>query len=486
MGKASKWFRGLLGLKNTDPNQNQAQKPPPKKKWSFAKSHKEKDGQKSQQAVVPGGEDDTDASKHAIAVAAATAAVAEAAVAAAQAAAAVVQLTSSGRNISMAGGGGDVAATACVTQSGAGYGSREKWAAVMIQSHFRAYLSRRALRALKALVKLQALVRGRLVRKQTAYALRRLQALVRAQVRARAGRVLISESPHSSMKSSHFNYAGPATPEKFEHVIRARSMKHDQLMMLKRNGSKSNGSVNYDPEKSRMSRIRLDSRMGERLSEQGSFTRTLPTDDDRNDKILEVDTGNSHVASKHRSLFYSSHLSMGSDQNCQSFSTSKDSTAHQSVLSPSGEVQSFSPLKFAVDADESAFCTAENSPTFYSASSRGCSSKRGAFTPTKSDGSRSCLSGYPDHPNYMAYTESSKAKVRSLSAPKQRPQFERSSSMKRYSIHGYGDSRSTQRVSALHANFTNKAYPGSGRLDRLGVPIRGDIAGFSGGHWHRY
>lgn len=66
--------------------------------------------------------------------------------------------------------------------------------------------SKRALRALKALVKLQALVRGHLVRKQTAYALRRLQALVRAQVRARAGRGFSSESPHSSIKSSHVSY----------------------------------------------------------------------------------------------------------------------------------------------------------------------------------------------------------------------------------------------------------------------------------------
>ncbi|XP_011081019.1 uncharacterized protein LOC105164138 [Sesamum indicum] len=483
MGKAYKWFRSLLGLKSIDPAHNQ--KPSPKKKWSFAKSHKGKDPLKPlQHAVVPGAHNDDEASKHAIAVAAATAAVAEAAVAAAQAAAAVVQLTSSGRNISVAGSVGDDTAVASVTQSGAGYGSREEWAAVTIQSHFRAYLSRRALRALKALVKLQALVRGHLVRKQTAYVLKRLQALLRAQVRARTGRILISESPHSNTKPSQFNYPGPGTPDKFEHVVRARSMKHDHLMMLERNGSKSTGSVNYDPEKQR---IWMDSRMGERLWEQASFTRTLPPEDDRAYKILEVDTGNPNSMSRRRSLFYSSHLSMGSDQNCQSFSTSKDSTTRQSVLSPSsGEAQSLSPLKFVQDVDESAFCTADNSPTFLSASSRGGSSKRGAiFTPAKSDGTRSCLSGYSDHPNYMAYTESSKAKVRSLSAPKQRPQFERSSSTKRYSVHGCGDSRPAQRVSALHANFTNKAYPGSGRLDRLGMPIRGDLAGPTCSHWHR-
>lgn len=210
-------------------------------------------------------------------------------------------------------------------------------------------------------------------------------------------------------------------------------------------------------------------------------------EDSRSDKILEVDTGSiPHANSKRRSLFYSCHLSVGSDQIYPSYTTSKDS-AHQSNRSlSSGEVQSLSPLKFAENVDESAFCTAENSPAFYSASSRGGSSKRGSFTPTKSDGTRSCLSGYSDHPNYMAFTESSKAKVRSLSAPKQRPQYERSSSTKRYSVHGYGEPRPTQRVSTLHSNFTNKAYPGSGRLDRSGLPVRSEFDGFNGGNWHRF
>lgn len=227
-------------------------------------------------------------------------------------------------------------------------------------------------------------------------------------------------------------------------------------MKMQRNGSRSSGFIlphHHDPEKPRASR---------RSWEHG---------DDRSDKILEVDTGNIQV--KRRSLFCSSHLSLGSEQNFPSYTTSKDSTARQSIRSlSSGEVQSPTPLKFAeedADADESA--------TFYSASSR-----------SKSDGTRSCLSGYTDHPNYMSYTESSKAKLRSLSAPRQRRYYERSSSAKRYTDQGYGDSVPTQRVSTLHANFTSKAYPGSGRLDRSGMPVRGDFEGFSGGggNWQRF
>ncbi|GER40509.1 IQ-domain 22 [Striga asiatica] len=445
MGKASRWFRNLLGLKTTDPGRCLPRRSPAKKRWSFAKSDREIDRE------LRGGDDCSDAGKQAIAVAAATAAVAEAAVAAAQAATAVVHLTSSGMNIPTAGAGRAARPQAHVSGRGARYGRRdEEWAAVIVQSHFRAYLSRKALRALKALVKIQALVRGYLVRKQTAYALRRLQVLVRAQARARAGRFLYYESPQSSMKSSNFNYQGPPTPEKSERaVIRARTMKQELSTMLKRNSSNSNSST------------RLDSRTSEKSHHQ--------TDIDKFDKILEVDSWNPHVTSRNRTLSY----------------MSKDSTArYQSALSTSScEAQSSGPRPKKQDTGESTFCTAENSSTFYSAAS----SRKGGFTPTESDGSRSCFSNYSDFPSYMACTESSKAKARSLSAPKQRPQFERSSSTKRYSIHGFGDLRSGHRVSSgLQADFTSKAYPGSGRLDRLGVPVRGDVSGFSEGNWYRY
>nr|XP_043627840.1 protein IQ-DOMAIN 22 [Erigeron canadensis] len=391
MGKTSRFFLSLFGFKNNDPPTSRGEHNKQlKRRWSFVKSRR---GNSSLPRIRETSNsldltsfhhhecnlyENEDPNKHAIELAAATTAVVDAAVAAAHASKEVVRMIS--------------ASSSRTT----GYSGRDKLAAIKIQSCFRAYLARRALRALKALVRLQAVVRGHILRKQTADMMRRLQALVRAQARARALRSQFYDptTNYNNKPISHFYHHGPPTPEKFEHLPHT---KHDHRPIFKRNSSKT-----YD---------------------RGIM----------NDKIVEVDI-------VRRKLYQPDQVSFGYSH---SISTSRGSTFQPTSSSPcaSCEVNSF---------DDSI---------------------RGVSKPIKSDGPRSCISGYSDHPNYMAYTESSRAKVRSLSAPRLRSQFEISSNSTKTDF-GYKYGSGMPRVPTIKDSFAKKAaYSGSGRLDRLGIPV---------------
>ncbi|KAG6528195.1 hypothetical protein ZIOFF_010345 [Zingiber officinale] len=449
MGKATRWLRGLFVGKKPDLDAPAVSEK--RRQWNFVVPFREKAQQKQrragQAAAAGAGErkgfnggafvssqDEEEQRTRGVAIAVATAVVAEAAVATSQAATAVVRLTSSG-----------MASPALLSSLASAFYKMEEAAASKIQAAFRGYLvlarthpshysacfhlfssletvtapllipvmnhvfgelfcvgvvkARRALKALRGLVKLQALVRGYIVRKQAAEALRCMQALVRVQARARAQRVFRSEQPHHFKKFPRRHARTSSRPATSDSAMRDRI---------------NSAGLNW-----------LDEWMEERYCDSHGSVDAYK-DDDKNAKVLEVDPGKAQ-------LHHSSCSTLTSDRNSLSF---------LSVISGQSSIietqqQSLRRMKLPFK-----FHNYGESPQCYSASSRPGSSRRGAPTPSKSDCSRSLFSGYSDYPNYMADTESSKAKIRSCSAPKQRPEVQ------------------------------NKIYSGSGKLDRSGKLIR--------------
>ncbi|CBI31498.3 unnamed protein product, partial [Vitis vinifera] len=184
MGKKGNWFSAVKKALSPEPKEKKDKTTPKSKKKWFGK-HKNLDPVSSSTenamplpAPAPPIEDvklteaENEQSKHAYSVALATAVAAEAAVAAAHAAAEVVRLTT-------------------VTRfSGK---SKEEVAAIKIQTAFRGYLARRALRALRGLVRLKSLIQGQSVKRQATTTLRCMQTLARVQSQIRARRIRMSE-----------------------------------------------------------------------------------------------------------------------------------------------------------------------------------------------------------------------------------------------------------------------------------------------------
>ncbi|CAI9780160.1 unnamed protein product [Fraxinus pennsylvanica] len=188
MGRKGSWFSSVKKALTPNSKKKKAQKASKsEKKWvdedkpSVSGTPNPETIQVSNPHPLPPLEDDEDVklteaeneqTKHAYSVAVATAAAAEAAVAAAQAAAEVVRLTT-------------------VTQFTGK--PKEEVAAIKIQTAFRGYLARRALRALRGLVRLKSLVDGPTVKRQTANTLKCMQTLSRVHSQIQWRRLKMSE-----------------------------------------------------------------------------------------------------------------------------------------------------------------------------------------------------------------------------------------------------------------------------------------------------
>ncbi|XP_027357410.1 protein IQ-DOMAIN 14-like [Abrus precatorius] len=394
MGRATRWLKSLFGIKrDKEHKQNSNFGDPRSMKWSSSENTNNSRVLCHNPATIPPNispeeaawlqsfytETEKEQNKHAIAVAAATAAAADAAVAAAQAAVAVVRLTSHGRG-TMFGVGPDI------------------WAAIKIQTVFRGYLARKALRALKGLVKLQALVRGYLVRKQANETLHSMQALVRAQSTIR--------SQKSGRVKSTNNEAC-----RFQNRAR-RSMER------------------FDDTRSEYAAPIHNRRLS------SSFDATINNNNsvDGSPKIVEVDTGRPKSRSRRTNTSISD---FGDDPSFQALSSPFPIPYKTPARLSIPDHRNLQDSEWGLTGEECRFSTAQSTPRF--ANSCSCGSVA-PVTPNSVCTENLFLSQYGNFPNYMASTQSFKAKLRSHSAPKQRPE---PGPRKRLSLNEMMESRSS-------------------------------------------
>ncbi|KAK7398999.1 hypothetical protein VNO78_10174 [Psophocarpus tetragonolobus] len=368
MGRAIRWLKGLFGIKT---DRDRKENLNSGTKWCH--SDRGSRGLCHNPTTIPPNispaeaawlqsfysETEKEQNKHAIAVAAATAAAADAAVAAAQAAVAVVRLTSHGNCRDTMFGGG-----------------QERSAVVKIQTVFRGYLARKALRALKGLVKLQALVRGYLVRKQAAATLHSMQALIRAQATVR------------SKKSGGLTNAKNEI-HRFQPQARRSMERFDDIK-----------SEYIAPIHSRRLSSSFDATMNNANSVDGS------------PKIVEVDTGRPKSRSRRSNTSMSD---FGDDPSFQAL-PSPLPFPHLSIPNH----KNLHDSEWGLTGEECRFSTAQSTPRFTNSCSCG-SVVVAPMTPRTVCADNFFYGQYHNFPNYMASTQSFKAKLRSHSAPKQRP-----------------------------------------------------------------
>ncbi|KAF9673105.1 hypothetical protein SADUNF_Sadunf11G0114100 [Salix dunnii] len=374
-----------------------------------------------------------DGEKLAIAVAAATAATADAAAVTAQASAEIVRLT---RPASI-------------------FVRAKLQAAIVIQTAFRGYLARRALRALKGLVKLQAVVRGHNVRKQAKITLQCMEALVRVQDQVRDQRARV---PHEWSRRSMFSETNSSWEFKYLHDIRERKhMSRDVSSVLDDWDDRrcTNEEIEAMVESKKEAAIKREKALAYAFSSQIWRSRRNPSAGDEkeleerarwldrwmatkqwetssrastdrkdsNIKTVEMDTSRPFsysTAATSQRLQTQNHLQKHPPRHsvASPFHRSHSSLSlHQSPITPSPckpkplRVRSASPRCLKEENKcYSAAHTPSLSSRYFMNNDIGRCGMMGA-----SGGAATML------PNYMAATESAKARVRTQSAPRQRP-----------------------------------------------------------------
>ncbi|CAL5443891.1 unnamed protein product [Camellia sinensis] len=363
MGKATRWLRGFLGMKKEKENVENSNSGDrkEKKRWNFGKSGRDSGVVGEIPANVPATNDTAWLRSY----------FAETEKEQNKHAIVVAAATAAAADAAVAAAQAAVAVVRLTSQGrGALFcGGREKWAAVRIQTVFRGYLARKAHRALKGLVKLQALVRGYLVRKRATATLHCMQALIRAQATVRSQRA-------------------------------RRLLKKDNK---------------YQPEiRARRSMGRIDETWSEFHSKRlSASTENSLSAFDESPKIVEIDTYRPRSRSSRRMNTL--------------MSDSCEDPYYQTVSSPLPcpiparlsipECRNLPEFDWGFNGDDYRFSTAQSTPRLANSYR-----SNAPVTPAKSVCGDSFFRPYSNFPNYMTNTQSFNAKLRSHSAPKQRPE----------------------------------------------------------------
>ncbi|XP_016506296.1 protein IQ-DOMAIN 31 [Nicotiana tabacum] len=104
---------------------------------------------------------------------------------------------------------------------------RLEQAATKAQAAFRGYLARQAFRALKGIIRLQALIRGHLVRRQAVATLRCMRSIVSVQALARGQRARLSDPAHQVLR--RYNYGELKDAKQVDLTVVSMSVRPEKL-----------------------------------------------------------------------------------------------------------------------------------------------------------------------------------------------------------------------------------------------------------------